>query len=130
MLVYKIHNRLLSLNDKWEYNFNDKQLHFLVVGVVGMALVLAIYPVFRWLAKHHHEMVITWIYVFTVLVVLTFAIEIGQGYSGTGSMEFADITSGLGGFMLMFLVFCIIRAVFHGIIKRIKSIRQKHNSNK
>lgn len=32
-LIAKAHNRLLSLNDSYEYNFTDKELHFLVIGV-------------------------------------------------------------------------------------------------
>ena len=36
-------------------------------------------------------MVIAWIYVFTLIIVITFAIEIGQKVTNTGNMEFADI---------------------------------------
>ena len=74
----KIHDKLLSLNDAYEYNFSDKQLHFLVIGIIGMALIFLVHPIFTMLAKKNHVMVISWIYVFTVIIVLTFAIEIGQ----------------------------------------------------
>ena len=47
--ITKIHNYILHLNDAFEYNFTDKELHFLVVGVLGMGLVFGIYPIFRWL---------------------------------------------------------------------------------
>jgi len=33
-----------------------------------------VYPVFKWLAKRNHVMVIAWIYVFTLIIVITFAI--------------------------------------------------------
>lgn len=111
--IAKIHGCILHLNDEFEYNFTDKELHFLVVGLIGMGLVLAIYPLFKWLARRHHEMVITWIYVFTLMVVLTFAIEIGQKVTGTGSMDFADIMFGLVGFIAMFAVFSLGRMVYH-----------------
>ena len=106
-IVAKIHNYILSLNDAYEYNFSDKQLHFLVIGIMGLGLIFAIYPVFKWLAKHNHVMVIAWIYVFTLIVVITFAIEIGQKITHTGQMEFADIMFGLVGFLAMFFIYKI-----------------------
>lgn len=103
------HNFILSLNDAYEYNFSDKELHFLVIGIIGMLGIFVIYPIFKWLAKKDHIMTITWIYVFTMIIVLTFAIEIGQKITHTGEMEFADIVFGIVGFLLMFAVYAIIR---------------------
>lgn len=60
-------------------------------------------------------MIITWLYVFTVVIVLCFAIEIGQWYSGTGVMESEDIAYGITGFLVMFFIFAIIRGIYHGI---------------
>ena len=37
-LLAKIHSYLLRLNDAYEYNFSDKELHFLVIGILGMML--------------------------------------------------------------------------------------------
>ena len=119
-LITSAHTYILSLNDKNELFLNDKQLHFLVIGALGMLLVLLIHPLFLSLSKSGHTMVITWLYVFTVILVLTFAIEIGQGYSGNGNMEAADIVSGIQGFLLMFLVFSVIRGIIHGIISLFK----------
>ena len=108
----RIHEYILRLNDAFEYNFSDKTLHFLVVGILGMVLVFLLYPLFRFLARRHHEFTITWIYVFTLIIVITFAIEIGQKVTGTGSMEFADIMFGVFGFILMFAVFAAVRGIF------------------
>lgn len=113
--IAKIHTRLLELNDAYEYNFSDKQLHFLVIGVLGMAMIFAVYPLFKWLAKTNHVMVIAWIYVFTMILVITFAIEIGQKVTNTGVMEFADIVFGVLGFALFFLIFSVVRGIYHGI---------------
>lgn len=115
--IAKAHNAILGINDAYEYNFTDKQLHFLVIGIIGMLLVFVIHPIFTWLAKHNHTLVITWIYVFTMIIVLTFAIEIGQKVSHTGAMDFADIVFGVMGFVLMFAVFAAIRGIILGIIK-------------
>lgn len=124
-LIERIHAFILRLNDAYEYNFSDKQLHFLVLGLLGMGLVFAIYPLFRWLAKRKHEMVITWIYVFTVMVVVTFAIEIGQKLTNTGNMEFADIVFGLAGFIVMFGAFSVIRILYHRIRDWLKQHREQ-----
>ncbi|HIZ81736.1 MAG TPA: hypothetical protein H9722_06555 [Candidatus Mediterraneibacter pullistercoris] len=115
-LIAKIHNYIMSLNDSIETSFTDKELHFIVIGLLGIFLVFGIYPVFKWLANTGHTMVITWIYVFTVIIVLTFAIEIGQGVTGTGNMELADITAGVLGFLAAFAVFAVIRGIYHLIV--------------
>lgn len=124
-IIAKVHDRIMSLNNAFEANFTDKELHFLIIGLLGMAMLFVIYPLFKYLAKHNHEMVIAWIYVFTVVVVITFAIEIGQKITGTGHMEFADIMFGLVGFMSMFIAFCILRLIYHGILRLIRRWRKK-----
>lgn len=117
-LIAKCHSKILRLNDAYEYHFTDKELHFLVIGILGMCLLLAVHPIFRWLAKKNHVMVISWIYVTTLITVLTFAIEIGQKVTHTGSMEFADIVFGMAGFFAMFFVFAVIRGAVKLITKR------------
>ena len=102
------HNEILSLNDRFETSFTDKELHFLVIGAMGLLLILFIYPVFKWLANRNKVLAITWIYVLTVLVVLTFAIEIGQSVTGMGTMEFGDVVAGMGGFFAVTVVIAAI----------------------
>lgn len=112
-LMAKIHNYLMRLNDAFEYNFSDKELHFLVIGALGMCMLFVVYPLFKWLAQKKHIMVIAWIYVFTMIIVITFAIEIGQKVTDTGNMEFADIVFGVMGFIGMFAVFAAVRGIYH-----------------
>lgn len=111
--IAKIHNYIMRINDTYEYDFTDKELHFIIIGMLGMACIFVVYPVFKWLANHNHVMVIAWIYVFTLILVITFAIEIGQKVTNTGAMEFADIVFGVAGFIAMFLVFSVIREIYH-----------------
>lgn len=115
---------ILRLNDAYEYNFTDKELHFLVIGMMGMGFIFVVYPVFKWLAKHDHVMVIAWIYVLTLIIVITFAIEIGQKVTGTGNMEFADIVMGVFGFIVMFLVFSVVRGIYKLIRNLIRGDRK------
>ena len=126
-LLAKIHSYLLRFNDAYEYNFSDKELHFLVIGILGMMFIFVVYPVFKWLAKHDHVMVIAWIYVFTLIIVITFAIEIGQKVTNTGNMEFADIVFGVVGFF----IFAVIREIYKGIVSLIRDVaHQDQNRSK
>ena len=108
--ISRIHDKLLQINDTSALFLTDKQLHFAVMGLVGMGLLLVIYPLFLLLSKKH-VLTIAWIYVFTVMVVLSFAIEIGQGITDTGNMDLEDVISGLAGFMLLFLLFAAVRGL-------------------
>lgn len=128
-IITVIHEKLLSLNDAYETSFTDKELHFIVIGVIGLLMIFAIYPLFKWLAKNNHVMVSAFIYVFTMILVLTFAIEIGQGYTGTGYMEFGDIMFGVVGFLVMFFVFAVIRGIYHFIVRLLKKWDEKIKKN-
>ena len=111
----RLHDSILGINDAGGWYFDDKQLHFLVFGAIGMLLIFVLYPIFKFLASRNHTMVITWLYVFTVIIVLAFAVEIGQWYMGTGKMESSDIAYGISGFLVMFLVFALLRGLYHAI---------------
>ncbi len=121
--IASVHDSINQLNNKFEGTLSDKQLHFLVIGLLGMLLIFLIHPLFRHLAKTNHVMIITWIYVFTLILVITFAVEIGQRLTKTGDMEFADIVSGVGGFVVMFAVFAVIRAAVRWAARRIRRRR-------
>lgn len=120
-IIYKTHTYFMSMNDSFETQLSDKQLHFVIIGLLGIAMLLIIYPLFKWMAKKHLTILISWFYVFTVLVVITFAIEIGQWYSHTGQMDFNDILAGLIGYFAMSFIFILVVA----IIALIKSIFKK-----
>ena len=125
-LVARIHDRILMLNDGFSASLGDKQLHFLVIGILGMLLFCLVHPLFLALARHGHVIVVSWIYVFTLILVITFAIEIGQKVSNTGTMSFADIVYGIGGFLWMFLIYAAVRALFRLIFRRRRDEAGKH----
>ena len=120
-IIYKTHTYFLSMNDSFEAQLSDKQLHFLIIGLLGIGMLLVIYPLFKWMAKKNLTVLISCFYVFTVLVVITFAIEIGQWYSHTGEIDFNDILAGLVGYFAMSFIFLLVVA----IIELIKSIFKK-----
>ncbi len=120
-MIAVIHDMIMTWNDSFETVFSDKELHFLVIGFLGMGMLFVIYPLFKLLSKNH-VLVIAWIYVFTVIIVIVFAIEIGQGITGTGTMDFDDIVAGVAGFMAMFIAFVVARAVVKGVFRLIRSL--------
>lgn len=117
--IARVHNTIMTWNDAYEQSFTDKELHFIVIGLLGIAMVFVVYPLFKALARKH-VLVIAWIYVFTLVLVITFAIEIGQGITHTGVMDFEDVEYGVLGFLFMFLIFAILRAIYHGVCRLIR----------
>ena len=127
----RAHSAILSLNDSFETNFSDKELHFLVIGAMGLMLIMLVYPVFKWLANRGRVLAITWIYAITVLIVVTFGIEIGQGVTGTGDMDFGDIVAGMGGFfavtaviVALHLLTWIVRTLVETARRRRKAVQR------
>ena len=122
--IAMIHDMISKMNNRFEGILSDKQLHFLVIGLLGMLLVLLIHPLFRFLVSRNRVMVITCLYVFTLILVITFAVEIGQRFTNTGNMEFADIVFGVGGFIVLFAVYAFFRTAVPRIARRIRRERE------
>ncbi len=124
-IVAQFHSSIMSLNDAYEYDFTDKELHFIVIGIAGVLMIMVFHTIFYILARTDHLMVVTWLYVFSLLVAITFAIELGQKLTGTGAMELADMLMGLWGFIVFFGIFSIIRAIYHLILRLIRQRKEK-----
>ncbi len=122
-IISRLHNYILTWNDSIENSFTDKELHFIVIGAFGVLLILILHPIFSWLARNGHTMVVSFFYVLTVILVVTFAIEIGQGYYGTGAMEYDDVRYGIAGFLAFFIVYFVIRKIILFIASRLREIR-------
>jgi glycopeptide antibiotics resistance protein len=114
-LVAKAHNFLLHLNDSFELYLNDKQLHFLVMGVAGFLLFLAV----RWLFSKLRPNAIAWVYTLTVMGTLTLAIEIGQAVTHTGNMELSDIAMGMWGVLAFGAAYTLVHYIIKAIRKRV-----------
>ena len=110
MIVAQIHESLMHLNDNFELYFGDKDMHFIVMAVLGRILFFMVHFVFKRLAKWSIT-AISFIYVFTVMTVLGFAIEIGQKITGTGDMDFRDVVAGLYGVLAFFAVYTVYRLI-------------------
>ncbi|MHB8126469.1 MAG: hypothetical protein ACYDEJ_12680 [Desulfitobacteriaceae bacterium] len=115
-IINYMHDRLLFFSNSMHLNFNDKQLHFIVIGFVGLLLFLIVNRLFKFLAHYSIE-AISFVYTFTVLVVVVFAIEIEQKVTGHGKMELLDIADGLRGFIVAFFIYLLLRTAIWGIRK-------------
>ena len=125
MIAAQIHESILHVNDNFELALGDKELHFLVMFALGMMLFFAVHFVFKRLAKWSIT-AISFIYVFTVMTVLGFAIEIGQKITGTGEMDFRDIVAGLYGVLLFFAIYTVYRVAVMLILRIAGRIRVRH----
>ena len=79
-----------------------------------------IHPLFRLLLKHDLTVAISWFYVLTLVLSVTFAIEIGQYLTRTGRMELGDVASGMQGFLTMFGAYLLIRWAVRWIRREIE----------
>lgn len=123
LIMAQVHDSLMRLNDGFELRLGDKELHFSIMALAAMLLFFAVHAVFRRLAKWSITAV-SFIYVFTVMTVLGFAIEIGQRISGTGEMDFADIVAGLYGVLAFFAVYTAYRLLAMGVRALARNLRK------
>ncbi|GLC29698.1 hypothetical protein [Clostridium omnivorum] len=123
-ITNNIHDFLIGLFKLLGYNMTDKQLHFLIIGIIGMVIFLVVNLLFKYIAKYSIS-AISFIYTFTVMVVFVFAIEIEQKITKRGNMEFKDITAGLWGFLEFFGVYLLIKLSIYLIKKGYTKIQKK-----
>ena len=123
LIMAQVHDSLMRLNDGFELRLGDKDLHFVIMALAAMLLFFLVHAVFRRLAKWSITAV-SFIYVFTVMTVLGFAIEIGQRISGTGEMDFADIVAGLYGVLAFFAVYTAYRLLVMGVRALSRNLRK------
>lgn len=124
-IVNKIHHWILSLNDNYSWALSDKDLHFIIFGLLSLAFFIGINFMFKRLAKLSLNLV-SFIYTFTVMFALALAIEFGQRYTNQGIMDFDDVLYGIYGFIAFFLVY----QVGLKIIKAIKPSNNKKGDKK
>lgn len=117
--INDLHDKVLDIVGIAGYTLNDKQLHFIFMAVIGILIFAFTQIVFKKLAKYSIT-AISFIYTFTVMVVIVFAIEIQQKLTNRGNMEFADIVYGLYGFIYVFLIYLLIKLIVLAIKKAYK----------
>ncbi len=106
--VNRLHDVLLLIVEKLGLGFNDKQLHFWVLGLIGIALFVAVDVTFRRISKWSIS-TISFIYTLTVLVVIALSMEIQQKITGRGALDFNDIIAGIWGFIVLLGLYILVR---------------------
>lgn len=115
-MVNFIHDVLVDI---FGLHMTDKELHFWVIGIIGMVTFFFVYLFFKLLEKMKWSTALfSFIYTFTVMVVLVFAIELQQAITNRGNMEFADAVMGLWGFLVFFAAYAVIAVLYYFIARK------------
>lgn len=123
--VNQVHHWILSLNDNYSWALSDKDLHFIIFGLLSLAFFIGINYTFKRLAKISINL-LSFIYTFTVMFALALAIEFGQRYTKQGVMDFDDVLYGIYGFIVFFILYQLL----NWIIRTIKSSIDKKRGKK
>lgn len=106
-------------------NMSDKELHFWIIGFIGLATFLIGFVVIKIIQKlKFSTTILSFLFTFVLMTVLVFAIEIQQAVTNSGNMEFADAVAGLWGFIVFFLVYAIIAGFFYSIFRLLSRKRR------
>ena len=121
-IINELHDLLIKLSSGFGLHYNDKQLHFIIIGVIGMFIYVIVDKLFKAMSKYNIS-ILSFIYTFTVLIVIVFGIEIEQKITSSGKMEFSDIMAGLWGFTAFFIIYLII----YNLICFLKKSKKTHS---
>ena len=127
-LINNIHDGVLDIVKMGDYVINDKKLHFISMAIIGMFIFACTQFLFKRLAKYSIT-AISFVYTFTVMIIIVFAIEIQQKLTNRGNMEFADIAYGIYGFLYVFLIYIAIKSIFRISKIIFKKLEDKKNNN-
>ena len=130
-LLNNIHDFIqLYASNYLNLGLNDKDLHFWIMGIIGIFVFLIVLIFSKIISKMPFGItILSFLYTFTFMVVLVFAIEIQQAITNRGNMEFQDAIVGLWGYVVFFLGFAVISAVIL-LAKRFFNRLLKNSSSK
>jgi hypothetical protein len=101
--IFNIFHRTFSnLSNEFGLSLNDKALHFYVIGFIFYLIYLFINPLFNKIGQYSIRF-ISFIYVLTMTIVVSIAIEVAQFQSKSGQMELMDVIWSVAGFIFIWL---------------------------
>jgi len=118
-IINEIHDIVGELFKLVFPSMNDKDMHFWMIGLFGIVFFIIVDSLFKRIAKWSVE-VISFIYTMTVLLVVVFAIELEQKITNSGVMDFGDIVAGIKGFLVIFLVYEVVKFAVKTVFKFFK----------
>jgi hypothetical protein len=115
-IVNLVHDFLLNISSSIGLKLTDKELHFYVLGILGILIILVTHAIFKIFAKWSIY-AISFVHTFTLLSIIVLVIEIEQKATGRGNMELGDIVFGLKGFFI-FLLFIGNNQIPHSFFEK------------
>lgn len=109
-IVNGIHDIIMRLTSELGWNLTDKDLHLWIFGIMGITIFVFVHLTFKALAKYSITG-ISFIYTFTVMLVIVFAVEIQQKVTGRGQMDFDDAVISIWGFLLFFFAYLLLMGI-------------------
>ena len=107
-LINDLHDQIWSYNVQLGLPFTDKDLHFWIIGLLGVIFFIFTDIFFRRLAKINISL-ITFFFTSAIISILVLFIEIQQKLTGRGGMDLNDILAGLLGFLVLLVVYQLCR---------------------
>jgi len=123
-IINRLHDILLLVVGKLGLRFNDKQLHFWILGLIGIALFVAVDVAFRRISKWSVS-ALSFIYTLTVLVVIALSMEIQQQITRRGALDFNDIVAGIWGFIVLLGLYILVRIAIRFGSKLYQKVTEK-----
>ncbi|MFT8322283.1 MAG: hypothetical protein ABF649_15410 [Bacillus sp. (in: firmicutes)] len=128
-IVNIMHDVIMHIAARIGWQATDKDLHLWIIGIIGIISFFIVQAVFKKLAKWSITS-ISFIYTFTLILVLVFAIEIQQGITGRGNMEFADAVVGIYGFLLFFGFYLVLKLIRFALTSSRKKKKKRDTAHK
>ena len=113
-IVNNLHDFIQNyVNNSLNLHLTDKDLHFWIMGIIGIIVFLFVLLVSKIIMKMPFGLaILSFLITTTFMFVLVFAIEIQQALTNRGNMEFEDAAVGLLGFFAFFLLFVAVSFIF------------------
>ncbi|MFD2922500.1 hypothetical protein [Halobacillus naozhouensis] len=114
-IVNMFHDLFLRLSQSFGWNLTDKELHFWIIGILGIIGLIFVDILFHALAKWSIT-AISFLFTLSMVLVFVLAVEIQQKITGRGAMEFNDAAISVLGF----LAFCVGYFLIKMIVKWVR----------
>ncbi|WP_082233303.1 hypothetical protein [Halobacillus massiliensis] len=111
-IINIFHELIWGLSNRLELDLTDKELHFWVIGILGIIglffVDLAFHAISKWSIT-----AISFLFTFAMVLVFVFAVEIQQRITGAGNMEFADAAYSIFGFFAFCIIYVLFKVIFY-----------------
>lgn len=115
-----VHDRLLTLNDRFPAVLTDKELHFLLFGLLGLVLCWLFGVLLRLCARRGRFVLPALLFALAAVTALAFAVEAAQQLTHTGQGELADVRAGVTGSAVFCGVGVLLRALIRALLRLLR----------